>query len=632
MQIPENLSNKETVDWLLDRCWEMRLGNPKLALQFAQEAKQLSEQSNYLLGLGQSICFVAFFSFAQNQLGNAISLIDEAIAIFDSVPDEYNKSVAYVLRGGCYLQIGNYENGFEDMLKGLAYARKYNHSRAFATGSYLLGNYYIDGGNHALASQHYEDALATFQKMHDKTGVATAIAGMGNIAAAMQEHERALKHHYESLAISREINNPQVEARNLHDLGVVYENMGDYERALAYLNESLTIRQEKNILQGVVSCHISLGRIYAIKMDYDCAIKTLQKAIELAVEINAQPKLVKAYNVLADVYKRNQQPWEALETYEKYTALKSVTAGEESNAKLKTIQAIHETEIHRLRNIELKTAYEKIENQNQHIIDSIKYARRIQEALLPPQQELLQYADQAFIFYRPKDIVSGDFYWFAMKDGQTILACVDCTGHGVPGAFMVVMGISLLDEIVNEQGITEPTEILTRLDQKVRLALKQDQTESQNTQDGMDLAVVRFCNNVGKISFAGARSALYYVRDGEIHEVKSSMFPIGSSQYVGKKQYEQFEIDFLDNDMFYMSTDGYRDQFGGEENKKYTKPRFKKLLHSISALPTQTQHAYLTTEFDEWKRDYTQTDDVLVMGFKTEINKIISPMPCLKKE
>lgn len=616
--VPEHLSDEDGINWLLNKCWEIRLGNAKLSTEYAKEALERSEKIDYTLGIGRSLGFIAFFSFAQNHINKAIPLIDKALGIFQALDNEYEQSIIYVLRGGCHLQIGDYDTGFEDMLKGLEFGRKYHNLQAVATGTYMLGNYYQESGNYEQATTYYEEALMTFTKMNDQSGIATTIAGIGNVVSAMGDYKQALQYHYESLEISEQIQNPQVQARNLHDLGVVYELLGDYDKALAYLNRSLDIRQEKNIIQGIVSCHISMGRVYMHKALYPKAIEALQEAVKISFSIDAKPKLVKAYKVLSDVYKKNQQAWEALEALEKYIELKSMVAGDESNAKLIAIQALHETEIHKLRNTELKVAYEKIESQNQHIIDSIKYARRIQEALLPPPQEIAQYAEHGFIFYRPKDIVSGDFYWFTSQNNEMILACVDCTGHGVPGAFMVVMGISLLEEIVNVQEIYEPTEILSRLDQKVRQALKQDQADSRHTQDGMDLAVVRFCDATKKLRFAGARSSLYHMRAGELQEIKGSNIPIGSSQYVGEKHYEQFEIDFLPNDMFYMSTDGFRDQFGGEDNKKYTKAKFRQLLKEISPLPTQAQAAYLDQEFTTWKAHYTQTDDVLVMGFKIQ--------------
>ncbi|TAD93060.1 MAG: hypothetical protein EAY75_01400 [Bacteroidetes bacterium] len=616
MHAPPQLGTIEAIDWLLDKCWKIRLGNAKMARECAKEAFDLSENAGYQLGIGRSLAFLAFFTFAQNQIDRAIPLIDRALQIFDDLSNEYEKCIGYVLRGGCNLQIGDYEQGFEDMLLGLELGRKHNHLQALAVGTYMLGNYYMESGENDLAYQNFQEALQIFGEMHDKTGIATAIAGLGSVSSAMKDYEKATYYHYQSLEISQEIGNTQVEARNLHDLGVIYDKLNQPNKAIEYLTKSLHIRQEHDILQGIISCYISLAVVHGGRQATDIALSHLHEAIRIAQSINSKPKLVRAYKVISGIYKQNNQPQEALDALEKYIELKSSVAGDESNAKLKTIQALHETEIQKLRNTELKKAYEKIENQNQHIIDSIKYAKRIQEALLPPMSDFEQYADHAFIFYRPKDIVSGDFYWYTSIQGQMILACVDCTGHGVPGAFMVVMGISLLDEIVNEQNITEPVEILTRLDQKIRQALKQDQTENRNTQDGMDLSIVRFCDTSNKMSFAGARSSLFYVRAGKLEEVKGSVYPIGSSQYAGKKQYEQFELDILPTDVFYMSTDGFRDQFGSEEDKKFTKPRFRELLHSISHLPMQAQQKEIQRVFDAWKGTRTQTDDVLVMGFK----------------
>ncbi len=268
--------------------------------------------------------------------------------------------------------------------------------------------------------------------------------------------------------------------------------------------------------------------------------------------------------------------------------------------------------------------YEKlIERKNENITDSLKYAQRIQKAILGSEEEILCNFKEGFIFFKPKDIVSGDFFWFsqlffntAKKSSRRILIAADCTGHGVPGAFMTVMGNALLDEIVNERGITIPHLILHELDKKI-LATLQKQNFNQN--DGMDMVVLVIeekDDNTKQVHWAGAKNPLYYIRNGEIHQIKGDKFPIGGNPLKNSKIFCTHTLTLEEGDIFYLFTDGFQDQFGGEENKKYMVKRFRNFLFNISQLPMNEQHEKIAQEFSSWKGKREQTDDVLVMGIK----------------
>ena len=266
--------------------------------------------------------------------------------------------------------------------------------------------------------------------------------------------------------------------------------------------------------------------------------------------------------------------------------------------------------------------YEKlIERKNENITDSLKYAQRIQKAILGSEEEILCNFKEGFIFFKPKDIVSGDFFWFsqlffntAKKSSRRILIAADCTGHGVPGAF--IMGNALLDEIVNERGITIPHLILHELDKKI-LATLQKQNFNQN--DGMDMVVLVIeekDDNTKQVHWAGAKNPLYYIRNGEIHQIKGDKFPIGGNPLKNSKIFCTHTLTLEEGDIFYLFTDGFQDQFGGEENKKYMVKRFRNFLFNISQLPMNEQHEKIAQEFSSWKGKREQTDDVLVMGIK----------------
>lgn len=270
---------------------------------------------------------------------------------------------------------------------------------------------------------------------------------------------------------------------------------------------------------------------------------------------------------------------------------------------------------------ELHVAYKEIENKNviveqknRDITDSINYAKRIQKAILPLDVEIQKSLPQSFVLFKPRDIVSGDFYWFSKIENKNILACVDCTGHGVPGAFMSMIGNSLLNEIVYEKKIHEPAKILNYLNEGVRLSLKQNKQDNE-THDGMDIALISIEDM--NLQYAGAHRPLYMLRNGEIKEMTANKFAIGGMQLGDdKKVFENNVIPLEKGDTLYMFTDGFVDQFGGEKGKKFMSKRFQELLLSIQDKTMDDQKILLDDVIEKWKGNIEQVDDILVIGVK----------------
>jgi len=270
------------------------------------------------------------------------------------------------------------------------------------------------------------------------------------------------------------------------------------------------------------------------------------------------------------------------------------------------------------RTSELQTKTVELEQAYNQITDSVYYAKRIQQAVLTDPPDLIRNFQEAFVFFKPKDIVSGDFYWFAETSDpnkQLILAVADCTGHGVPGAFMTIMANDFLNEIVNSQKITTPDRILYELDQKLIDTLRK-QSPSSDVHDGLDITIVRLDTTNKRICFAGAKNPLYYVRQGEIKQLPGSKFPIGGSTQYSYKFFELQELTVEPGDVFYLASDGFQDQFGGDLGKKFLKSRFRDLLQDISHLPLSAQEQQLNATLEQWQGLESQTDDILVVGFR----------------
>ena len=255
-----------------------------------------------------------------------------------------------------------------------------------------------------------------------------------------------------------------------------------------------------------------------------------------------------------------------------------------------------------------------IEQKNKHITDSIRYAKRIQDAILPSQDRIHQYLPDSFIFFRPLAIVSGDFYWFIHKEGKSIIAAVDCTGHGVPGAFMSMIGNTLLNKVVDTTKNTSPADILFNLRKGVIKALKQ--SDDINSKDGMDIALCVIDHEKKSLEYAGAFNPLYFISKGKLTQVKANRMPIGSYLDKDVQVFNNHTLNFTSGDLIYIFSDGYADQFGGPTGKKFGARQMRELLQSVAHLPTSEQKEIIISHFDEWKGNHNQLDDVLVIGIR----------------
>ncbi len=264
---------------------------------------------------------------------------------------------------------------------------------------------------------------------------------------------------------------------------------------------------------------------------------------------------------------------------------------------------------------ELKTQEQVILQKNKDITDSISYAKKIQTSILPPETLIKKHLPNSFLTYFTKDIVSGDFYWFTHFNDTSIIAAVDCTGHGVPGAFMSLIGYNLLNKIVNEQKITVPSDILFALNQGVLDALYKKESESK---DGMDIAICKINHSKNSIEYSGAMRPLWIIENNELKEVKADKIPIGTQQKDREEtiSYTTHTFKLNGNTSFYIFTDGYADQFGGPKEKKYSTSKFKNLLLSLQEIPMEDQYQIIKEEHLVWKGKNEQVDDILVIGFK----------------
>lgn len=288
------------------------------------------------------------------------------------------------------------------------------------------------------------------------------------------------------------------------------------------------------------------------------------------------------------------------------TSIKNIFAKTVAKREKEAVVSLHE---------ELKHAYHEIEENNKNMMDSINYAKLIQEAMLPEKAVLTNYFPNSLIIYRPKDIVSGDFYWFVERDGKLLIAVADCTGHGVPGSLMSMIGYSLLNEIVNVKKIRQPAEILNKLNRGIRRTLKQDKIGNQRC-DGMDISLCSIDRQNRVIEFAGANRHLIYFRDKTLEMVKGNKHGIGGLHDESAIRFTNHVFKYDEGDIIYLCTDGYADQFGGTKGRRMMTRNMIKILEKSLSFGVNEQEQLLNHWLDKWQGDYEQTDDILLIGIQ----------------
>ncbi|HAN76787.1 MAG TPA: hypothetical protein DCQ31_02885 [Bacteroidales bacterium] len=267
-------------------------------------------------------------------------------------------------------------------------------------------------------------------------------------------------------------------------------------------------------------------------------------------------------------------------------------------------------------NDELRDSRDRLQLWNKQITDSIFYARRIQKAVFPDKELMQSYFKEYFLFFEPKNIVSGDFYWVKKIESKLYIAAADCTGHGVPGAFMSLLGLNFLTEITQNKPNASTNEILESLRTKIKNALNQNVNELK-TRDGLNIALCIYDINLKKLQFSGAYHPLYLFRNNELMVLPADKMPVG--MHKNETEFHTIETEIKPEDIIYLFSDGMIDQFGGADNRKFMGARFKALLQQIHTLPLEQQKIIIKKEFGTWKGEKQQLDDVLVFGFKLAV-------------
>ncbi|MDA3892578.1 MAG: tetratricopeptide repeat protein [Salinivirgaceae bacterium] len=544
----------------------------------------------------------------------------------------------------------------QEILNDIAQYRIENKLSLAAEALNKLAFYYWEMEMHELALKSFEQSVVLNIEIRNSNAVKAIYSNMGMIHSDMGQPETALVFFRKSLLLSRSHENKQDIGTNLINMAVALNSLNRADEALVNLEEAVVVITELNNKNLLRTCYGMLAETYEAKgdsqksMEYFTLYSTFQKNIQ-AEEIEKQNK--ETQEKIAVVEKKADRAIKAKEqTEEKLEVTQdSLKVSEELNQlhQLKIIAQQAELKSQRLltlifviglgfviivalfifrsyrqkkkHNAVLEKRNEEIREKNHKINQSINYAKNIQGALLPEISNFSKLFPESFIFFSPRDVVSGDFYWFSEVENNgnklSIVAAVDCTGHGVPGAFMSMLGNSFLEEIILDRGIVNPEEILEDMHKMVQSSLRQD--VSGNT-DGMDMVVCVYDELRKIIKFAGAVNPLVYIQDGKLDVIKGDFFGIGGQMKDAKDTEQMFvqqTIDVSNPTTCYIFSDGFADQFGGEKGGKYFSKNFRSLLFDIHEKPMDEQCKILDEKLREWHGDkYDRLDDVLVMGFK----------------
>ncbi|MCK4346165.1 MAG: tetratricopeptide repeat protein [Bacteroidales bacterium] len=615
-------SSFQKADIFNELAWALRYENTKESLELSGEALKLSQEIDYNRGIAYGKLHQAVANFLLSHGEELVKNLLDAREYFESSEEEEaGLPICLNFLARVYESYGDYEHGLDYAQKALKEARKIGYREGEGDILSNMGLIYSRLCDFEQALAMYEESLKIRKELNHTKAIASSMNLIARVYSLTGDYSKALEYYQKTLDLRTREND--ISGLPWTHLGIasLKEKTFNLEDAIKYYQESLRLNESVGEKRLEIQCLLGLGRIYTEQKKKEKGLDYLHRALDLAEEIKAKPLLYEIHLALGEIYEMNNEFGKALSHYKLYQKIEREVISAESQNRLKNQQIAfaveqskREAEIYQLKNVELKKAYDEIEEKNTEITDSIRYALRIQQAVLPPEEAFTKFMPEHFIFFRPRDIVSGDFYWMAQKDHQTVFVAADCTGHGIPGAFMSMLGTSFLNEIVGGMDKLQANDILEQLREQVIRSLHQTGREGE-TKDGMDLALCIYDKEKKQIQYSGAYNSLYFIRNGELNEIKADRMPI-AIHWNTDQTFTNHEIQIESGDTIYIFSDGYADQFGGPEGKKFLYKQFRDLLLSVQDYSMEKQKDVLEKNFDEWKGESPQIDDVIVMGIR----------------
>jgi len=569
---------------------------------------------------------------------------------------------------GIYSQTNNIPKAIENENMALKIAREENDMKLEGVVLNDLALLYSRNGETDQALKYYDEAFSVRLRAGDKEGQAQTLLNMGSAYVRVKKLDKGLILFRKALASLQSINQYRGIAAAYSNICYVMKMKGQIDSSIYYAKQSLAIYEKAGDINGKCSVLNNLANISLDNSQPKIALKYAEESYKIAKSSGNVYMLKSSTGNLVEIYNSLNNPKKALEMYKLHIQMRDSLNNEDNQKAVAKQQAKYEYEkqkalddaehekqlaieqeakekqkiitystagglalvalflvfvfnrlqVTKRQKIVIQEAHYELEEKNNEILDSIAYAKRIQNAILPPSKLVKEYLKESFILYKPKDIVAGDFYWMEHKDGKVLFAAADCTGHGVPGAMVSVICNNGLNRSVREYNLTEPGKIL---DKTREIVIQEFEKSEDEVKDGMDIALCSLAVSSSsgayrELQYAGANNPLWIIRKGakEIEEIKATKQPIG--KYANPELYITHTIELQKGDSIYIFSDGYADQFGGEKGKKFKGANFKKLLLSIQNESMEKQKELINEAFENWRGELEQIDDVCVIGVK----------------
>ncbi len=607
---------------------------------------------------------------------NAIKHLEVAEVVFTKQKDYEALWGVYNNFGSAYQNIGNLTKSLEYYLKSINIGEKYLDEGATAGTAMNIGTIYAEQKMYPQALKYFRLSASVYSKIENSWGYGNDLNNIGQTYGLMNQLDSSEYYYKAALEVWDKMQDQQGQAMTYHNLGNLYGAMNKFSDAEKYFQKSLVLSYKMGDTYGITVNLSTISKL-ALSMGFkEKGLRYLNESVKYALENQLLGLQSENYELLYKVYKEEKNYKLALDFHEKFFTIYDSIHNKDNNKVLKEMQEKYESEkkqtqidkqkleltgkdlilseqnrrstiyisiialfliiigfvfyqfkqkqksnkIILQQKIEVEIQKEIVDEKNKEIIESITYAKRLQEAILPPKEFVNKYLTDNFILYKPKDLVAGDFYWAESVNDLFFIAAADSTGHGVPGAMVSVVCSNALNRSIKEFGLRDTGKIL---DKTRDLVLETFEKSTNEVKDGMDISLLCIDTKNRKVFWSGANNPLWYVTNSldpnnvvnkELIEVKADKQSIGKTEH--PKPFTTHQIEYLDDAVYYLFTDGYPDQFGGPKGKKYKYKQLKALLVDTQKKSLNEQKKQLEKSFDNWKGDLEQVDDICIIGIK----------------
>ncbi|HEY0030196.1 MAG TPA: tetratricopeptide repeat protein [Bacteroidia bacterium] len=602
-----------------------------LSFEYYEKSMEIRKARNDVFGMAAVFNNLGVSCYRQGDIPKALEYYESSLKKMEELNDKRSASMLLFNIGTIYIMQGEYEQALSYSERCLAIRKEVGDKGGAAEAYENISAIYNDKKEADKSTKAMEMAMELYREIGDRRGISNALNGLGTNSLKRGENEAALKYYTESLKIRETLNRKELVAFSLNNIGLTYFNLKKYDKALEFCSRGLKLAQEIGIPETIRDASKFLTKIYKAQNNYPKAFEMLELTTKmrdsLTNESNRKASIRSALNYEFEkkeaIAKAEQDKKDTLATAEKNKQrLITYVIGAGLLAVVLLALFIYRSYrqkqkaniIITLQKEEVEIQKLVIEEKNKDIFDSITYAKRIQQAKLPKKEDITAAFAQNFILFKPKDIVSGDFYFFHKSPSSVFIAAADCTGHGVPGALMSMIGSEQLNDAVSKSQDTSV--ILQLLNRGIKTSLRQSENDT-STRDGMDIALCAIDVNNCTVKYAGANRPLWIVRKGidELEEIKATKKAIGGLTE-NKQYFDSHEIKLSKGDTIYICTDGYADQFSGINGKKLMTKKLKEILVDIQHKSMPEQESHLDHFIEQWRSGTEQVDDILVIGIR----------------